>query len=153
MKMREDGLIERQPHPLRERAEVRYQNDGEKIRTYHNIGGMWGEKMYQDGEWAIYKPEFRAGMASGRFNNVLIHSRIWEEKRVVHKEPSGDFIRYRDGAEVIQPHFETESIELVCHTQMFPFTDTECRTCRMEIPEGIVAIWKMMNMEHLSEEL
>jgi hypothetical protein len=154
MKMREDGLIERPPNALRERAEVRYMNDGEKVRTYHNINGMWGEKMYQDGEWAIYKPEFTSGVAKGRFNNVLIHSRIWEEKRVVHKEPPmSDLFRYREGAEVMQPHFETETIELVCHTQMFPFTDTECRTCRMTIPEGIIAIWKMMNMEHLSEEL
>jgi hypothetical protein len=91
-------------------------------------------------------------MSANGFNCVLIHSRIWEEKRVVHKLARGNFIRYREDAEVVQPYFETETIELVCHTQIFPVKDTECRTCRTTIPEGAIALWKLLNTEHLSEE-
>ncbi len=170
MRLREDGLIERpktgyQTHdrdnPMS--YETKTVAAGEKLRTYHDINGMWGEKLFHEGEWAIYQPvsftmeidgnDFtRAGTTNG-YACVVIHSKIWEEQKIVHKDPHVDAsFRYREDAEVVQPCFETETIELVCHTQNYPIGSSECLTCHAKIPEGVIALWKMMNAEHLSEE-
>lgn len=147
--MRPDGLIERPPTG----HQTRSVHDGKKLRTYHNINGMWGEKLWCEGEWAIYKPEFKAGssMCATQYNCVLIHSKIWIEKKIVHHEPK-TCSYWREGAEVVKPHYETEDIELVCHTQLFPKHITECMTCRSVIPEGAIALWKLLNSDALSEE-
>ncbi len=169
MRNRRGGLIERpvtgyQTHDRDNPMgyETKTVAEGGKLRTYHDINGMWGKKLFHEGEWAIYKPmsftmeidgnDFtRAGTTNG-YACVVIHSKIWEEQKVVHKDPHFPTIKYREGAEVIQPCYETETIELVCHTQNYPIRSSECLTCHAKIPEGVIALWKMMNIEHLSEE-
>ena len=64
-----------------------------------------------------------------------------------------DSICFHDpGDEVEAPQFEYEDIELVCHTQMYPTHSATCHTCSAVIPEGLIAMWKFMNMDRLSEE-
>jgi hypothetical protein len=153
--MREDGLIERPKTGHQSNAAAtRQMYDGEVVRTYHNLNGMWGEKLFHKGEWAIYRPEFRAGssLSHTRYTCVLIHSKIWEERRAVHREPNFDFINWAPNDEIMPSEIETETIELICHTQLYPKYTTQCHTCRATIPEGVVAIWKMLNADCLSEE-
>ena len=132
--------------------------DGDRLRTYHNINGMWGDSLWHEGEWAIYRPVAFANSTSmmraspNGYNCVLVHSRIWMEKKVVHKEEKTRWRMCGDDDEVSQGYFETEEVEMVCHTQLYPKSSTECTTCRATIPEGAIALWKLMNTEHLSEE-
>ena len=148
-------LVERPKTGHQSHQIIKSANEYGKLDTYHNLNGIWGKKLFHEGEWAIYEPGDGLLMGSsyrGEYNCVVIHSRIWEEKRVVHKE-GGVFLRYHPNPELLREYFETETIELVCHTKIFPVTGVEiCRTCGMKVPDGVIALWKLLNMDQMSEE-
>ena len=151
MSMRPEGIIER-PKTYYESMKV---DDEGTIRTYHNINGMWGEQLWHERDWAIYRPinDRQQPTTSYGFCCVLVHSRIWTERRTVlnDKFDSRQWLLQEDEAAEI-PEVGIEEIELVCHTQIYPIHDTFCPTCRQQIPDGAVALWKLMNIETLSEE-
>lgn len=131
--------------------------EGDTLKTYHNVNGMWGEQLWHKGEWAIYKPALGdRGLGARYYDHVLIHSRIWREKRVVHREPRFicEDIKWREGADMesVQPYFDTEEVELVCHTQIYPSKAVQCPTCNVKIPDEAIAVWKLLNWDKLSEE-
>lgn len=147
-----------------ERPKTGYQTmnlkEGGKLKTYHNLGSaMWGEQLWHEGEWAIYRPiAFGEGAthayptSSYGYNCVLVHSRVWEEKSVIHKTTEPTRFRMCGDEAAVQGYYETEATEMVCHTHLYPVSYVSCHSCRAKIPEGAIAMWKMLNWERLSEE-
>lgn len=106
-------------------------------------------EVFRFGDWSIYDTTGMEEVAIARWTSFILHCRTWKEWKSVARPPANTYVK----GETVDNFDKGYQIQVTerCNANMTAETSSRCPDCRARIPNEVVALWKLQNMEQIQE--
>ncbi len=109
------------------------------------------EEVFRLGHWSIFASGGHATVTNANWDSFVLHCNSWEQwVAVLDPVYSNTYVK---GEMTVseQQNPKQELKRMYCNTNLIPHTTKICPGCGTPIPEEIIGVWTLHNMERIQE--